>query len=629
MSEVDTDIKNLLDDLRSNPDAVNDYSEEELKKLQNKIFEHGVIRLPKEEYAAISIVNWRDNYLMKLHLTSLISYVYRLIKEINEETFNTNMLANSVDSIVNSTWKAAEQFQNESMMSRGEDIADAERNANLRTQFMKESASAVKKVVENAVKEQIEVFFRRHFEYDPDRHVESAFKENTADPERVGRYAEMKAKMSTSPPECTVERSTECTVELSTECSSEATNSKIKQLYQDLTAAERELSTVISSLDKYKKSQQARENAVNSTAAAAVFLSETVKTLANVVGKGTDILSDDVKIAIDLVNVNCDVIGNATADSFGTDDLSGILSKHRSSIEEEARKLYFLDPVLLEDVKGAYEWIPSTNVFYHWQRYLSNHYEQLREATAILYNEKPDIEFQLQYYGSFDTVEAAREFERKYESNVITSVYTVQNGGWTILGPFKENRGRIDFYNKNTEIIKRMLEQAESDQALGKDLMQKRIRRAKKQNILDAGPDDPGLAKYKAAVSTVEALGAKEGLSREEKDQLAQAYRDKEMAEVPDDAIQVDVFGPDGKGGLQKSHFYTQAEAPEFMEQNIADQHDRMRAISQGGVPQNGNRSIKQSDDDSGSLRVKTVTSRDGKVRTLADLKRSLPPNIQ
>lgn len=629
MTERDFDITSLLDDLRANPDAIMEYSEEELKKLQNKIFEHGVIKLPQESYAAISIINWRDNYLRKLHFTSLIGYVFRLVKELDGDALRENSSSASLtksvsSSIVDSVFESALQYRDE---DKGYGATTLESN------FKKESATNVEKMLEPFIKAQVEAFFRRHFEFDPDKHVESAFKENLKDPERVSKYADMRVSMNTTMP-------TAATVDNTSSIDTASVDDKIKQLYQSLTVSESLLASSVSAIEKHKKSEASRNQAVKELSQASRYLSMALKGFADAYGKGADFLSDDIKAAVALAELHSEsLLGGAdmadasgtVVDNFSHDDLSGLLSKKHSEIEEEARKLYFLAPKLLEEIKGAYDWIPSTNVFYHWDRYLSNHYEQLREATGILYNEKPDIEFQLQYYGSFDTPDAAKEFERKYESNVITSVYTIQNGGWTILGPFKENRSRIDFYNKNTEIIKRMFEQAESDQALGKDLMQKRIKRAKKQNILDAGPDDPGLAKYKAAVTTIEALGAKEGLTREEKDELAKAYREKEMAEVPDDAIQVDVFGPDGKGGLKKSHFYSQAEAPEFMEQNIADQHDRMRAISQGGLL---SKQPKQNDDDSGSLKVrkpaspkeKTVTSRDGKVRTIAELKSSLTP---
>jgi hypothetical protein len=593
MTERDTDINSLLNDIRSNPDAIMEFSEEELKKLQNKIFEHGVIKLPEESHAAISIINWRDSYLRKLHFTALIAYLFRLIKEVDAESLpNGPALLNASTAAVNTVWASAKQCVEEGTTNEAA--------------FMKEAASSVKKIMEDVVKEQIEVFFRRHFEFDPDRHVESAFKENLNDPERVGKYAEMRAKMATD----ALPHVEDTTVDA-------------KSLFQILTSTEKQLSAAVTALEQHKKSVSDRETAITETAKCSQFLSTVVKGFADAYGKGVNMLSPDIRAALALVDLHSDTLMGSAENSLSLDDLSGLLSKHRSAVEDDAQKLYYLAPQLLDDIKGAYDWIPSTNVFYHLDRYLSNHYEQIREATAILYNEKPDIEFQLQYYGSFDSVEAARDFERKYESNVITSVYTIQNGGWTILGPFKENRSRIDFYNKNTEVIKRMFEQAESDQALGKDLMQKRIRRAKKENILSAGPDDPGLAKYKAAVNTIEALGAKEGLTREEKDELAKAHREKEMAEVPEDAIQVDVFGPDSTGKIQKSHFYSQAEAPEFMEQNIADQHDRMRAISQGGLL-----AKQKPDDDSGSLRVKpkTVTSRDGKVKTIAELKNSLPP---
>ena len=76
-------------------------------------------------------------------------------------------------------------------------------------------------------------------------------------------------------------------------------------------------------------------------------------------------------------------------------------------------------------------------------------------------------------------------------------------------------------------------------------------------------------------MNTVQELGGKKGLTREEQEELADAKKLadelKQDMEVPDEAIQVDMFFPqtdkDGKTTLNKSHFYTAAEKPLFLEE--------------------------------------------------------------
>ena len=67
---------------------------------------------------------------------------------------------------------------------------------------------------------------------------------------------------------------------------------------------------------------------------------------------------------------------------------------------------------------------------------------------------------------------------------------------WTIQGSFKENRERIDYYNKNNGIIKSMLDQQEKDAGLGEELMKKRIKTKKVRSERVFGKDSPEFAKY-------------------------------------------------------------------------------------------------------------------------------------
>jgi hypothetical protein len=177
-------------------------------------------------------------------------------------------------------------------------------------------------------------------------------------------------------------------------------------------------------------------------------------------------------------------------------------------------------------------------------------------------------------------------------------------GGWSFLGAFKKNREKIEFYNKNTSILKSILDRHTEDKKLGEDLMQKRVKKEKAKNIAKYGPDAPGLATYKAtrkgvpqttiSAEEMKRLEAARGdlkAARElevidqNKAKLRQlddikAYRPlssqeqtdykraeeaikhaEEMLEVPDNSIQVDVFQHDTRTGkFTKSKFYSLAD---------------------------------------------------------------------
>ncbi len=53
-------------------------------------------------------------------------------------------------------------------------------------------------------------------------------------------------------------------------------------------------------------------------------------------------------------------------------------------------------------------------------------------------------------------------------------------------------------------------------------------------------------------------------------DAQADLVRAQEMLEVPDDALAVDVWAPGAGGQMEKTQFYTQAEAPEYLREHQA-----------------------------------------------------------
>lgn len=237
----------------------------------------------------------------------------------------------------------------------------------------------------------------------------------------------------------------------------------------------------------------------------------------------------------------------------------------------ESVRVHVQPMIAADTAKGVapvYNVDPPADVFHHINRYQTNHFEELIKATEILYGDKPDIEYAIQFIKSFvgeGADDEAALHRKQHEDDVIAPITTISNNGWVLLGPYQKNRERVEFYNKNTEIMKRMMEQMEYDHKLGRDLLRKRVKREASKNIAQHGPHDPGLEEYRKAVGTIEDLGAERVLKQEDKDKLAAAVRTKEMYEVPEDAIQVDMFRTNEEGKLVRDKFYTQAEAPTFI----------------------------------------------------------------
>ena len=137
------------------------------------------------------------------------------------------------------------------------------------------------------------------------------------------------------------------------------------------------------------------------------------------------------------------------------------------------------------------------DTYNRFQMYYDVNYDKLREAVMYLYNEKPDIEVALNVYDSFSSLEECNDFVEKNKNKVITSIYTLTNNKWNLLGSFKQNRERMNFYNKNTTILENIIKQQEDDAKTGKELLSKRVKKLKTKNVKRYGKDHPNFVKYK------------------------------------------------------------------------------------------------------------------------------------
>lgn len=209
--------------------------------------------------------------------------------------------------------------------------------------------------------------------------------------------------------------------------------------------------------------------------------------------------------------------------------------------------------------------IPPSDVFHRWTYYTDSNYEEIRTAVKDVYAEKPDLEYAINPYDQFDSSEEAANFIQKHKTEVIADIATIHNSKWNLLGSFKKNRERVNFYNDKTVVIEEIFKQLEQDKKLGADMMRKRVKRKKAKNTEESGPDPVEFAKYKKEnPSGFSNMGAEDVNLENNKDTKDDDVTFKIHEECPYDAIQVDVFDfKRGGQSVKKSEFFTEAEAPE------------------------------------------------------------------
>ena len=299
-------------------------------------------------------------------------------------------------------------------------------------------------------------------------------------------------------------------------------------------------------------------------------------------------------------------------------------------------KRYLLPIPTHSAARSAVDVIPPQDAFHRWRYYTEVNYEELRTATEAIYHEKPDLDWALIIYEFFEGTskevdDAFEHFRNQHQDEVISDIKGIDFGSWTLLGDFKENRSKISFYNKHTDVLKRILDRHAEDKILGQDLMRNRVRQLKAKNIKETGPDAPGLSEYKGqnAGQALASMGAERVINREEMVRLERAKGDiraakelevldqcrttiddlsaaakvrelkpeedrrlqeaqadliraQEMIEVPSDAIQVDIWTHDSStGAFDKSKFYTKTEAPK----HIAEIQQEQAASASGYIP--------------------------------------------
>lgn len=531
------ELKKLTERVLADPLTVDDLTPEEVVGLRKHMNPLGNIIMTKQLHAVLSIINWRDLYLRRIHMTSLVGFLYRLASEFvpTDELEQEKVRYDAECTKIKGGWDAGE------CAAALETAATVHKSRN--------------ELITSTAKGFILKFLNRNFKYDPDRHVRAAASDKKDDPDKPDRDDMIRKRCATE-----------------------------------------------------EKASEIEAKLVNKPEMVFNYVKSGLVGLRAGLTETTDQLSKLLGILEPLTSL---FAGTEVAPAI--DDAIGLISKKFTQIKAARDDVKVLaDPFAAADSAAMLKVTPSADVFYNWGRYLDNHYEEVRDTVSALYSEKPDLEFSVILYDAFKTPEAAKSFLQQHANEFKWGVEHIQNNAVCLLGPFKENRHRVDYYNKNTEVLKMMHDQQEADHKLGKDIMEKQVRVKKRKNIEEAGPDAPGLAAYSRAMNVMSELGSKKIISVDEMRELENAKstveKIREDYEVPDDAIQVDVFapvtGPDGTISLAKNKFYTQAEAPLHMQEGseYAEIYQPKRTNGQSVTE---------------STHTKTIVSKTGQTRTI------------
>lgn len=199
--------------------------------------------------------------------------------------------------------------------------------------------------------------------------------------------------------------------------------------------------------------------------------------------------------------------------------------------------------------------IPPVDTFHRLHNYLTSNYEEIRDFVRDCYSDRPELELAINPYSVHDTLDEAEAFKKQHSNEVIAEVFTAHFGKWNFFDSFKEQRENTTFYNDKTILLEEIIRNTEREQRAGMELMQKTVKKEKAKNVLESGPDAPGLKKWIAQNNEVARLGA----------ERVNAQNDPSIG---DDQIELNIWKI-AKGGQEvtKHVLALQAEAPSFVKE--------------------------------------------------------------
>ena len=611
MEEIDVDFDNLLNDILENPELIlqKDLTEDQLRKLQQKINPYSSIAGPgqcieddKKKVIVCSYTNLREDYLKRLAMTSLVGFIYQMqhecsiepeqrrwtpeTKKVDIEVFNIDKLVERLENLT-SIAKTAQLANNDAIIS-----AQVATDAELTGADILSITELEKTAIEIKERSVGLLYAITQMTYTLGKEASEKLIPTL---DFASKFASVKELLDQHPPPVPP-----------------------SQLEFPEKYAKNILKTFLDNLFKFDPSKHVRSG-VSKNAIQEELITigdETVVTdkldpghlpLKTVFATAPAPLPEH-KEALSIITQNQRVY-NAVCTIIRDEDITDSV---KMALQNSTEFKHYLFPVAADSEAVTAKTVPPQDTFHRWNYYAEVNYEELKTITEAIYPERSDLDWAL---GVWDTLEGTSEeikadfdkYCQRNQENFPSSIKCLELGGWSLLADFKENRKKIEFYNRHTEVLKRILDRHAEDKKLGAELMKNRIRQTKAKNISEDGPDNIGLNQYKsynsgslpgaekvisnkemlmlekskgnikaaqelevllvleATLTRLDEIKQTREFSIDEQNEYDTAMRQietaRQMTEVPENAIQIDVFTNDGKSGeFTKTAFYTKAE---------------------------------------------------------------------
>lgn len=372
---------------------------------------------------------YRD-YLAKFMMTSTLAYLNRACDEWG--------VPDGVPVV-----PVYDYIQNESLI---DDPKPVNNETNAVDEVLLEDYAKNRKLMEKRLV--VKEFLEYMFQYDPDEHVRSAYSPNMKDPERklivtpasrMGIYMEKRR----------IENKRKSTKEEKKEA---------KKLLDDFDEAVKKANV-----------EQKKE-----------YIKEVTQKITSKNGKGTMLVRRKIKCTKDEYELYIKQRA-MYKDSKGFLLKERKIDTYKDDFIEEPNMVKFMrmqDITLHDTVRNM---LPPADLFHRFLYYMDSNYEALMNAVKDIYSEKPDVDWAINPLKVVRNVQEARKYRRKHEGEINWPILSVNTNNWSLFGPYKNNRDRLDFYGSNMSLFEEMFKKNEKDRELGAQIMMKRKRKKRKQ----------------------------------------------------------------------------------------------------------------------------------------------------
>lgn len=545
MTEVDTSkIKDELNKLFEELD------EESIQEIDNtcfneayqKLYKYGQIIEGADKYLTFSFTNLTGAYQTKLLLTSMIGYQFR----------------------ANDEWEVPDDVQvfpvydYYKAKQEGRDLIDEhyKKFKEISPKLQKSIDATKEKMKERVI---VRKFLEYLYQFDPDRHVRSAYRPQPRDKNRV--------ILETPAAKLAIAHLRFKDLEFRETMIDHERNMNLMNMAVKTPTEPTDLPYNVDFFNDLV------DPTVNISRKVSSDFVKTDKELYTTAQKLKQKYTDIDRVNVEYINSSINIIDDAFAkinQRFHLDPsvLCEIREEIKTSYDGRLRVLQqenkkarcMLDDIignlhrdygLLDDkvTVNTFNMIPPADIFHRINYYKDANYDKLIEAVKHLYCDHPELDMAILPHNWHNTEDEARDYIKRHRNQAIAEMVTARSGMWNFFAPYEKVRDTTVYLNDNTIVLEEILSQHKNDNQITEKLLEKTIKTKKRKNIREEGVEAEGFKEWRKQNSTLRNMGAIE----------IDPFED----DCPPDAIEIPVYRVNPKeGSIEQTKIYTKAEAP-------------------------------------------------------------------